>query len=233
MIETSAVSQSQNPLISAASSKSESAATAASDFKSFLTLLTAQLRNQDPLSPLDSTQFVEQLASFSAVEQQIETNSLLKDLASGLSGSGLESATQWIGKEVETVSGAAQFTGEPLEFKVPPTTSEGRAEVVVSDASGNVIHRQAVSASQNKFTWNGDTADGAKAPVGNYAVAINYVEGEEVLNTVAPIAVSQVREARLVDSEVKLVLSNGVQVEESDILAVRQPVEESDADSAS
>ena len=230
MIETSAVSQTQNPLLAATSQKSESAATAASDFKSFLMLLTAQLRNQDPLSPLDSTQFVEQLASFSSVEQQIETNSLLKDLASSLTGSGLESATQWIGKEVETISGAAQFTGEPLAYKIPPTNSQGRAEAIVSDASGNVIYREAVSASQNRFSWNGNKLDGTQASVGNYAVAINFIDGDEVVDTVTPIAVSQVREARLVDSDVKLVLSNGVLVDESDILAVREPVEENDTE---
>ena len=55
----------------------QSAAAAAADFETFLSLLTTQLRNQDPLKPLDSTEFVAQLASFSAVEQQINTNAKL------------------------------------------------------------------------------------------------------------------------------------------------------------
>ena len=72
--------------VTAAGEASASTSTAAAqaelseEFTQFLSLLTAQVENQDPLSPLDSTAFVEQLATFSSLEQQVQTNSLLKDI---------------------------------------------------------------------------------------------------------------------------------------------------------
>ena len=75
-----------SPLAAAATTAEPSATqtmsgTAKADFDAFLTMLTAQVRHQDPLAPLDSTQFVEQLATFSAVEQQVETNKHLEAIA--------------------------------------------------------------------------------------------------------------------------------------------------------
>lgn len=59
-------------------------ATTGDEFNNFLELLTAQIRNQDPLEPLDSTQFVEQLATFSTLEQQVQSNTRLDTIASTL-----------------------------------------------------------------------------------------------------------------------------------------------------
>ena len=71
----------------------------ASDFETFLKLLTSQLRNQDPLKPLDSTDFVAQLASFSAVEQQVNTNTKLDQLLGALTRSGIDEAASRPGVE--------------------------------------------------------------------------------------------------------------------------------------
>ncbi|MEO1532985.1 MAG: flagellar hook capping FlgD N-terminal domain-containing protein, partial [Pseudomonadota bacterium] len=73
--------------------------TAASDFESFLTLLTAQLQNQDPLQPIDSTEFVAQLASFSTVEQLIGTNERLDALTQDVAAGDLAALAGWIGQE--------------------------------------------------------------------------------------------------------------------------------------
>ena len=200
---------------------SASSAAAASDFDTFLTLLTAQLRNQDPLSPLDSTQFVEQLASFSAVEQQIETNSLLQELTASLSASGLEEASQWIGRVVEIPGGAAYFTGDALTYRIAGSENGAPSEAVVSDADGDVIYRETLEPGQEFFSWDGKTESGETAPEGSYAVAINYVEGGEVVDTLAPITISEVTEARYIDSEPRLILASGLIVEPDNVLAVR------------
>ena len=201
--------------------ESSASAAASSDFETFLTLLTAQLRNQDPLSPLDSTQFVEQLASFSAVEQQIETNSLLKDLTSSLSASGLEEASQWIGRVVEIPGGAAYFEGDALTYRIAGSERGAASEAVVSNADGDVIYRETLEPGQEFFSWDGKTDSGEPAPEGSYAVAINYVEGGEVVDTLAPITVSEVTEARYIDSEPRLILASGLIVEPDSVLAVR------------
>src|SRR5215813_8442151 len=75
------------------------------DFNNFLTLLTTQLKNQDPLSPMDSTQFTQQLVAFTGVEQQINTNAKLDQLI-GLDKSNLTTgAATYIGNEIEATSG--------------------------------------------------------------------------------------------------------------------------------
>ena len=98
----------------------EAAATAVTgDFATFLTLLTTQMRNQDPLKPMDSTEFVAQLASFSAVEQQIRANDRLDGILEVLSGGSPAGLAEWIGRDVR-VAAKADFTGEPIEVGVAP-----------------------------------------------------------------------------------------------------------------
>lgn len=206
------------------------AATASSDFKSFLKLLTAQLRNQDPLSPLDSTQFVEQLASFSAVEQQIETNTRLKSLTDALAGSGLESAAQWIGKEVETAGGAAHFDGEPLRFAIPESAAGQQAEIVVSDSYGNIIYREATGQQRRNFVWNGETSDGVPAPVGDYAVAVNRYSDGSLVDSAPAQTIAKVVEARMEEDSVRLVLSSGLTIAPDAITAIRSLADEDSVD---
>lgn len=202
------------------------AATAASDFQSFLQLLTAQLRNQDPLSPLDSTQFVEQLASFSSVEQQIETNSLLKELTAGMTQSGLEAATAWIGKEVQTPAETARYAGEPLSFALPSGAS---GEVVVRNASNEVIYREAIESGATGFIWDGKKTDGTGVPHGDYKVKIEKTSDNGAVKTTPVEIVARVTEARLVDGAVRLVLDNGSAVDPASVTAVRAPAQDAEA----
>ncbi len=199
----------------------ESAATAASDFQSFLLLLTAQLRNQDPLSPLDSTQFVEQLASFSAVEQQIETNSKLDALAERLSVSAIDEASQWIGKDVEATSGAAHFEGAALSYLIPAGATGTATEIVVSDLAGNVVYREESDNQRREFTWRGESGEGGVAPNGDYFVTINRYDEGELVEVAQPIAFTRVVQARFEETGVSLVLENGAIVSPSEIAALR------------
>ena len=220
---TSAPQNESSPLFGARDSQngSDAAATAASDFNNFLMLLTAQMRNQDPLAPLDSTQFVEQLASFSSVEQQIETNTKLESIASMLGGSNLEAATPWIGKTVELPSGAARFDGVPLSFEIPEDDRGLSREAVVTNSRGEVVFKKALNSGETEFSWNGERSDGGVATNGDYRVAIDYIDGDAIVDSKEPTAVTSVTEARLIDGGVKLVLANGAIVDPDAITAVR------------
>ena len=88
----------------------------ASNFETFLTLLTSQLKNQDPLSPVDSNQFTAQLTQMAGVEQQLLTNDLLKSLVSAQGGGGLAGAANYIGKEATAAWSATKFTDGEAEW---------------------------------------------------------------------------------------------------------------------
>jgi flagellar basal-body rod modification protein FlgD len=214
--------------------QSESAiASAASDFNTFLKLLTAQLRNQDPTSPLDSTQFVEQLASFSAVEQQIETNKKLESLAENLAVSGLEGATQWVGKQIEAVSNAARFQGEALSFIIPESNIGDSTEITISDASGKVVYSEQTDNQRRQFSWNGENNDGDTVPNGDYVISVNRMTDGNIVDVSSALSLSRVLEARLDGSVVKLVLSNGGLINPGEITAVLDSVTQDATDEAS
>jgi hypothetical protein len=130
----------------AARTKTETEAGAAtSDFQTFLQLLTAQLRNQDPLKPMESTEFVAQLASFSAVEQQVRTNDRLDRIAEMLSGGTPDGLAQWIGREVRAPV-AANYQGVPVEVEVTPKEGADTAVLVVRNDFGQIVARKLVPA---------------------------------------------------------------------------------------
>src|SRR5210317_206272 len=91
-------------------------ATPDADFQSFLTLLTAQLRNQDPLQPLDSTQFVAQLASFSTVEQLVGVNDRLDAQAMQATAKNGAEFASWIGHAASAIDGRFTASGGPEAF---------------------------------------------------------------------------------------------------------------------
>lgn len=110
------------------------------DFETFLKMLTAQIQNQDPMNPIDLSDYATQLATFSSVEQQVLENSYLENIKSVLSNSGLASVTDWIGKSAK-VAGKLWFDSDPvkLEFELPFDAT--RAELVVQTQTGNEVFR--------------------------------------------------------------------------------------------
>jgi flagellar basal-body rod modification protein FlgD len=105
MTATPALTSSTSSASATSNSINNSLASLASNSQTFLTLLTTQLKNQDPTSPLDTNQFTSQLTQMTGVEQQVLSNQLLQQLVSQSSGSGVTSAVGLIGKSV-TASGS-------------------------------------------------------------------------------------------------------------------------------
>ena len=85
----------------------------ASDFETFLKMLTAQARYQDPLEPIDSTEYAAQLAQFSMVEQQVQTNDTLSALMGQMGTSGMAALAGWVGMEAR-VQSPVYFDGQPI-----------------------------------------------------------------------------------------------------------------------
>ena len=124
------------------------------DFQTFLTLLTTQMRNQDPLKPMDSTEFVAQLASFSAVEQQIRSNDRLQGILDVLSGGSTAGLAEWIGREVR-VAAKASFAGAPVDVGVTSVEGADRAVLVVKNDFDSVVARVPVQPGASDVSWDG------------------------------------------------------------------------------
>jgi flagellar basal-body rod modification protein FlgD len=185
------------------------------DFQSFLRLLTAQLRNQDPLSPLDSTQFVAQLASFSTVEQLVNANGRLDAIASTVGSTGIEKFAAWIGLEAEVTGAPAFHSGALTPFRIPANASATRVDLVVRDAAGAEVGRGAANNSNDIQFW-----DGGDAPHGGYFLTAEYFDGSKLIGSKPASTFAVVDQARLVKGEVKLVLAGGVEVDPADVIGL-------------
>ena len=136
----------------------------ASNFETFLTLLTSQLKNQDPLSPVDSNQFTAQLTQMAGVEQQLLTNDLLKGLLAAQGGGGLAGAATYIGKEATAAWAATKFTEGEATWSYELASNAASATLQVLDGSGNVVWSGDApdrTTGVHDFTWDGETTTGA------------------------------------------------------------------------
>ena len=150
-----------NAPITRAPADDAAAIAAGGDFETFLTLLTAQLRNQDPLSPLEGTEFVAQLATFSSVEQLIGVNDRIDGLNTAFAGSALSNLSQWIGHDVAVADGSFRATGEPVRFIAPAATPGEALEAVIATPSGAVVRRLAVFPDGDGLArWDGRDSEG-------------------------------------------------------------------------
>lgn len=194
-------------------------AASSADFQNFLKLLTAQLRNQDPLSPLDSTQFVAQLASFSTVEQLVGANARLDLIASGLSGEGIDRYAGWIGREAEASGAPLVFDGTPARYRAEADADADRVELVVRNAAGDVVHRAPIANTGEVLTWDGSTPSGAATP-GAYSASAEYFSDGARIDTRPVSTFSEVVGARLAGDEVKIALASGIELAPSDIVGL-------------
>ena len=190
------------------------------DFQTFLTLLTTQMRNQDPLKPMDSTEFVAQLASFSAVEQQIRSNERLQGILDVLSGGSPAGLAEWIGREVR-VAAKADFAGEPVEVAVAPAEGADKAVLVVENDFGNEVARLAVAADATEVSWDGKDAMGATVAQGSYGFTLESYAGDTLIGTSEGKVFRQVQEVRVVDGAPVLVVEGGAQVPLDEVGGIR------------
>ena len=201
------------------------ASAASADFESFLTLLTAQLRNQDPMSPMESTEFIAQLASFSSVEQQIGTNSRLDQIVGQAVNGDIASFATWIGKDVTTVDGVFRTIGEEVSFKIPEVASAETATAVIRFADGREVRRLPVGAdSSDTFTWDGETSEGILLDGQDMKIEIEYFNGGTLSQTRPAIVGTTVTGIRGTENGIELDLADGRRVDAATVASVALPV---------
>lgn len=150
----------------------------AKDFNEFLVLLTIQLQNQDPLSPMDTTEFTNQLVAFAGVEQQINTNQKLDSLVSLGLGSALGNAQNYVGKEISYVSSEFNHTGSSSKIKYSLAGAAVTSKISIYNEAGKLVYQAdgGKSAGVHDYIWDGTLTAGGKAAAGTYEVKIDALD---------------------------------------------------------
>jgi flagellar basal-body rod modification protein FlgD len=146
----------------------------AGNFTEFLQLLTTQLQNQDPTSPLDPNQFTSELVQFASVEQQINTNTSLTTLISLQQTQQAASALSFVGSTVAVSGATAQLANGQASWNYS-VTQPATAAISITNSSGQVVYTttQTVQPGAQTFSWNGLDNQGTAWPSGAYTIAIN------------------------------------------------------------
>lgn len=147
----------------------------ADNFDSFLLLLTTQLQNQDPTSPMDADQFTQQLVQFSGVEQQIKSNETLTELVSLLQSEQLSQSVNYLGSEVETDGNIVRLGDDGIaKVHYELDSRADSVSVIISDEFGDVVATLPgdIEAGRHSVTWSGFSDAGFQHTDGSFKVSI-------------------------------------------------------------
>lgn len=212
-----------NTSSTSSSSSSSTATSVSSDYQMFLKLLTTQMTNQDPTSPMDSSDYAVQLATFSQVEQQVKTNDLLTGLATQMGVMGMSQYASWVGMEARSESPGYYDGTNPVTISPNPVTGADATTVVVSDADGNEVSRFSTPVSSDSIEWNGTDADGNALPAGSYTFELESYNDGTLLSTDPIETYNRVVEAQGTTDGAILVLAGGSTISTGSITALRDP----------
>jgi flagellar basal-body rod modification protein FlgD len=188
-----------NPVVSGTTSQSTSSSSSsnsaaanalasqqiAGNFQSFLTLLTTQLQNQNPLDPLDTNQFTQQLVEFAGVQQQLNTNDSLATLVSLQQTAQSTQALGFVGKTAVVNGNTAALSNSSAtwDLSIP---SASTVKVSITSSTGQTVFTGTYTAqagNNQPFTWNGQGNDGTQYPDGQYKLTATAADSAG--NTVA------------------------------------------------
>lgn len=192
-----------------------------SDFETFLKMLTVQMQNQDPLNPIDSTDYAVQLATFSNVEQAVLTNDLLEGLSSQLGLLGFSQLSGWVGMEARSTA-PAYFDGTPVSLIPTIDSGADTLHLIVRDSSGDIVQTLEMDPTEETIDWAGVDANGTPLANGLYSFEIENHNGEEFLSTTPVETYSRINEARAVGGRTVLILEGGYEIASDDVTALRE-----------
>jgi flagellar basal-body rod modification protein FlgD len=176
---------------STTSSNTASRNTIADNFDTFLSILTTQLRNQNPLDPLDTNQFTQQLVQFTGVEQQLQTNDFLEALLMNTQEGFRADAVSYIGKQVTASGQTGELKDGGATWAFNAESTVANATVTIKDARGSVVYTEtgSLAAGPGNFLWDGIGTDGNRRPDGVYTIEIR---GTNVAGSTVNVSTSSV-----------------------------------------
>jgi flagellar basal-body rod modification protein FlgD len=182
---TTATTGSSSNATSAAATSALASSQIAGNFQSFLTLLTTQLQNQNPLSPLDTNQFTQQLVEFAGVQQQLNTNDSLATLVSLQQTAQSTQALGFVGKTAVVSGSTAALTDSTATWQLSVPTASN-VNITIASSTGQTVftgNYSVAAGNTQPFTWNGQGSDGTQEPDGNYTMTATAKDASN--NTVA------------------------------------------------
>lgn len=161
-------------------STAKSTATAASsaglltDYNLFLKLLTTQMTNQDPLDPMDTSEYTAQLVQYSQVEQSIQQTGALGDILGQMLSQQMAQASSYIGREARFDSAVAGLSDNPAKWTYYVDGTPSTVTATIKDALGGTVATVSLdpSETQGTYKWDGLQTDGTKAAAGAYTLSI-------------------------------------------------------------
>lgn len=194
-----------------------------SDFNTFLTMLTAQIKNQDPLNPIDSSDYAVQLATFSGVEQQVQTNDLLRDMGAGSGLSGLADLAGWVGMEARVQDATVSFDGAPVDLYFDKPVGAKTSQLVVATAAGIEVQRLDITGAGVPVSWDGTALNGDPLASGSYTVQIESTNAAGTITQTPVETYAAVTEVRAGSEGAEVVLADGRVLAADDVTALRAP----------
>jgi len=197
--------------------------TIANNFDTFLQLLTTQLKNQNPLDPMDTNQFTQQLVEFSGVEQQLKTNDFLSSLVQANANTTNSNAVGYIGKTVTASGVRSELVNNKAQWNFT-VADAANVTVNIKDANGNTVYTEqgAMQAGSGTFTWDGKDNQGNTKPAGTYTISMQAVTGEGKSINVSTETTGTVTGVDFTGSEPVLLVGN-TRVNLSGVTSVRTP----------
>jgi flagellar basal-body rod modification protein FlgD len=168
-----AVTSATNPNSSTASTTGTDNGTIAGNFQTFLQLLTTQLKNQNPLDPLDTNQFTAQLVQFAQVEQQLKSNDELSTLVSLQQTAQNTQALQFVGEKVGIKGATAALSNGQATWNLD-VPKDATGTITIASATGQQVFtgNYSMTAGSQPFTWDGKDTSGLQWPDGNYSISV-------------------------------------------------------------
>ncbi|MEA5114717.1 MAG: flagellar hook assembly protein FlgD [Geobacteraceae bacterium] len=166
------------------------------DKDDFLTLLITQLQNQDPLNPMDGTEFMTQMAQLTQVEQAYNTNTNLESILSALNNSSSLSASSLVGKSVSAAGSQVALTSggsAQISYFVPSAAEQ--VTVTITDSNGSTVRtltQGQTAAGTSSVTWDGRDASGNQLAAGTYNVSVAGINSAGNTVTCQPLVTGKV-----------------------------------------
>ena len=193
------------------------------NYEMFLELLTIQIKNQNPLEPMDANEFTEQLTQYSSVEQQIKTNENLEQMIKAMSSSNMGAIVGYIGKEVEASGATTQLKDGSAKWTFEAERS-GTATINILNSAGASVYteQRRISSGSDSFQWNGQSTSGGTAPDGEYTIKIEATDDNGASIPVSSNITGVVDEVDLSGSEAVLKIGD-IRVPIGSVHVIREP----------